>query len=327
MGWKGTMRSLAAASRSMDREAERGRKQRERMQQAQQAEFEVGQFESYIELISSIHKDCSEAINWVKIKSTPPPIEPKRETIHEAKAQSRLDNFKPNVFNRMLKSEDKKRELLAKAIDQARRKDEMEYNTAVDNYKKEHCDWNDTTEFATRILSGDPKAYKEAIEEIGPFAEITGLGKQVKFNTEIGFIIEANLYVNDEDIIPSEIKTQLKSGKLSTKKMPQARFNELYQDHVCSCILRTAREIYAMLPLKMVIVNAIKHILNTKTGHKEDQAIISVAIPRETLNEINFNAIDPSDAMSNFVNHMSFKKTQGFLPVEKLKASDFRNSQ
>ncbi len=76
--------------------------------------------------------------------------------------------------------------------------------------------------------------------------------------------------------------------------MPQSKFNELYQDHVCSCVLRVARELFAILLIKTIIVNGIKNLLNTKTGYKEDQPIISAAIPRETLNQINFEAIDPS---------------------------------
>lgn len=204
MGWKGTMRSLAAASRSMDREAERRRKEREKMQQASQAAYEVDQFERYIHLISSVHMDCSESINWAKIKSSQPPEEPRKSNMHEARAQAKLENFKPNVFNKMLKNEDKKREALAKAVVQAKEKDEREYNAAMENYEKKRIDWKDTTEFAARILSGEPKAFQEALEEMNPFAEITGLGKQVKFNFEEHHVLEAELYVNGEDIVPSE---------------------------------------------------------------------------------------------------------------------------
>jgi len=106
--------------------------------------------------------------------------------------------------------------------------------------------------------------------------------------------------------------------------MPQRKFNELYQDQVRSCILRAARELFSILPVKFLIVNAIKNMLNTKTGYKEDQPIISVVIPRETLEQLNFNAIDPSDSMDNFVHNIAFKKSKGFNAVQRVKSTDLQ---
>ncbi|MGY4494699.1 hypothetical protein [Pseudomonas sp. TE3610] len=44
---------------------------------------------------------------------------------------------------------------------------------------------------------------------------------------------------------------------------------------------------------------------------------------RSTLNSLNLDAIDPSDAMKNFVHRMAFKKTQGFSAVVALDARSF----
>lgn len=106
--------------------------------------------------------------------------------------------------------------------------------------------------------------------------------------------------------------------------MPKGRFYELYQDYVCSCILRVARELFALLPIEMVIIHAIGNLLNSKTGHLEDKPIISVATPRKTLETFNFEMLDPSDSMENFVHKMTFKKTKGFEAVEKLNPLDFQ---
>jgi hypothetical protein len=74
----------------------------------------------------------------------------------------------------------------------------------------------------------------------------------------------------------------------------------------------------------MVFVHAVGEILNPQTGHQEQQPIVSVAIPRATLNKLNFNQIDCSDSMSNFSHRMKFSKTKGFAPVEALKPEDFK---
>jgi len=46
-------------------------------------------------------------------------------------------------------------------------------------------------------------------------------------------------------------------------------------------------------------------------------------IPRISLEGLNFNVIDPSYSMKNFVHKMKFKRGQGFDPVEVLNPSDF----
>lgn len=67
MGWKGTLRSLAAAQRRAEREAkrrqrelERQRKQLEKMEELELAAYEVQTFENYVDLLQSVHKECSE---------------------------------------------------------------------------------------------------------------------------------------------------------------------------------------------------------------------------------------------------------------------------
>lgn len=77
-----------------------------------------------------------------------------------------------------------------------------------------------------------------------------------------------------------------------------------------------------MLPLKAVIVTAVAQLLNSKTGHMGSQPILSVAIPRQTLEKLRFASIDPSAAMSNFVHRMTFKKTQGFEAVERIEPTE-----
>jgi len=100
--------------------------------------------------------------------------------------------------------------------------------------------------------------------------------------------------------------------------VPKSKFYEIYQDHVCSCILRVSRELFALLPIEVVIVTAMSDILNTQTGHMEEKPIVSVAFPKKTIESINFDMIDPSDSMTNFVHRMNFKKTKGFEAVERL---------
>lgn len=105
------------------------------------------------------------------------------------------------------------------------------------------------------------------------------------------------------------------------KQMPKSRFYELYQDYVCGTALRLANEMLAMLPLAAVIVTAVDQLLNPATGHVEQQPILSLAVPRATMEALNLEGVDPSDAMVNFVHKMKFLKTKGFQPVDRVDAS------
>jgi len=330
MGWKGTLRTIRAEMRRAERDAQRRRrelekqrKQLEKMQELERAAYEVQVYENYIDLLLSVHKECSDTWDWEKIQSSEPPTKPTKSHTHEELAKAKLDKFKPGVFGKILGSAESKRDKLVRTVRGARETDEKEYQEALQTYEQEYVDWGAAREVANRILAGIAAAYMDAIRQTDPFSDISELGSSIEFQAESGALVEVTLHVNSEQVIPSEAKSLLKSGKLSVKQMPKGKFYELYQDYVCSCVLRVARELFALLPIEMVIVNAMGRILNTQTGYMEEQPILSVTIPRNTLEGLNFEMIDPSDSMSNFVHRMTFRKTKGFSAVETLKASDF----
>jgi hypothetical protein len=97
--------------------------------------------------------------------------------------------------------------------------------------------------------------------------------------------------------------------------MAKGKFNEVYQDYVCSCVLRVANEIFSVIPDSKVVVTAVDELLNSKTGHLEESPILSVCVSMHTLESLNMDAIEPSDSMNNFIHNMSFKKTKGFEAV------------
>lgn len=335
MGYKAISRELARsyiawrreterAERRRQRELERKRKELIKMQELERALFEVNEFENYIDVIKSIHKDCGPNWNWHEISSLPPPEEPKFQPKNELEAKKAFDNYSPSLFDKIFKKIEKKKALLLIKIEKAKQLDEIEFKKAYEKYQQEYEEWQSLTELAKKVCQQDIIAYSEAIEKLNPFEEIKHIGSAVECKVINKDLIVSYIYVHGEKIIPKEEKSLLKSGKLSIKPMPISRFYELYQDYVCSCVLRVARELFALLPIEMVIVNAISKMLNTKTGYIEDMPILSVAIPKKTLELLNFDAIDPSDSMKNFVHKMEFKRGQGFLPVEMLNPSDFQ---
>ena len=70
---------------------------------------------------------------------------------------------------------------------------------------------------------------------------------------------------------------------------------------MCSCVLRIAVELFVVLPIDRVFINANSNLLNPATGCVEEQTILSVLIMRETLSELNLTKLQASSAMKNFV--------------------------
>ncbi len=319
------LRSMAAAARRAERESIRRQREYSRQmkkfakqQEIEFATLEVEQYENRVVLLKSMHQDCSDTWDWQKVNNSPPPQEPDKQNKYEQIAVGNLNKYKPSFFDKLFRRVDKKISTFNEQIIVAKNKDDAEYKNNLMKYEVEYKEWAEIKDLSARILAGDIAAYKDAIEQVNPFTEISEIGSSIEFNVLNRDLIDITLNVNSSEAIPSEEKSQLKSGKLSVKEMPKTKFFELYQDYVSSCVLRVAREIVALLPLEKVLITAVAELLNTKTGYLEAKPILSVLIPRATLDRLNFESIDPSDSMKNFKCNLSFKKTVGFNIVDKI---------
>lgn len=320
-------RSYISAVKAAEREQKRRNKEATRLykEQAKQQELAnaneaLRNYDNYINILTSIHKNCSDKIDWQQIANDPQPVEPIMDSIHEAKAQSNFENFKPSFSDKLFGSK-KKQEQLKSAIELAKKQDQLEYDLKLKAYQDELKDWNAIQQIAKGIAERNPQSYADAINFFDPFADISDLGSNIKMGFTKDYV-EIYLSVNDSEVIPNYVLSQTKTGKLSQKDMPKGKFFELYQDYVCGGLLRVARETFAYLPVNKVIVHATSKITNTSTGHTEELAILSAIIPKETIENLNFSSIDPSDSMKNFQHNMKFNKTSGFSPVDKVEFSD-----
>jgi hypothetical protein len=181
------------------------------------------------------------------------------------------------------------------------------------------------SDLAPRILAGDHRAYTKALTEFNPFAEIAALGSFIHFVIHHAKFVECVLRVKGRQAIPAEAKSLTASGKVSVKAMPRARFHELYQDHVCGCVLRVAREVMALLPVDTVLVTASVDALDSRTGQPIEQPVLSMAAFRAELNRLDFTALDPSDAIENFLHRGDFKasrKSGDFVGIAPLTPAD-----
>jgi hypothetical protein len=330
MGWKGNVRAVQGAYKRAKREGERQerenikeQKQYEKAQQLECDQKEYEEYQEYYNMLKSLHGDCSKPVDWNEILNSKEPNKPRKYKKHENNAKQEKDNFKPGLIDKIFKRAPKKIIQLDQQISNASVKDKQAYEGKVTEWEGRCKEWKEKVKLANKIIEGDPETKLKVIEMNNPFSEISGLGTEVVFVFTEDSPPKITVKSHGEEVIPTELKTLLQSGKLSIKKMPKGQYNELYQDHVCSVALRVANETFSILPDEFLIVNVVDKLLNTKTGHKEELAILSVGISRETLGSINLKRIDPSDCMENFVHNMSFKKLKGFTAVDQLEPKNF----
>jgi hypothetical protein len=310
-------------SKRRHRELQVRQKEFAKMEALEQAAYEVEVYENHIDLLLSVHKDCGEIIDWSEFANQLPPIKPEALNTHENQARAKQSSYKPGFFARTLKLEARQRKKIELAIQAAVAKDTQQLAQELSEWEAQYQDWKVDHELALGILAGNAQSKIDAVLRVDPFTDISHLGTSINFSVAETGILECTLSVHGIKVIPQEIKSLLQSGKLSVKKMPISKFNELLQDYVSSCVLRVGQELLSILPERLVIVTAVDSLLNSATGHLEDQPILSVALARETLFKLNMQSIDPSDSMKNFVHTMNFKKTTGFMPVDKVDSQQF----
>ena len=282
-------------------------KERQKADELRENEFKAAEAENYIDVIKSVHKECENDMDWQAATETPPPFVKGQKGPRELEAEKALANYKPGFADKFFGKTEKSRKQLEDAVEDARKIDAQEF-----------ADWQDSYKFAQRVIDGDIDAYLEVIEEADPFEDLVEYGSDFEFGTDDPSVMETEFRVKSDEVVPKTTVTVLKNGKLSEKEMSKTQYYDLVQDYVCSCAIRIAREIFAVLPVGGVIVHAVDKVLDTSTGNDEEVTILSVLFERERFDTANFDRIDPSDFVNSFTCNMKFTKTTGFRPVKRL---------
>jgi hypothetical protein len=334
MSWMRVLRSVEADARRRElyvangrkvsereavrnlRELERQHRAYEKAAAAERALTEAATFENYLTLIVSLHKDCSDPWKWHTLVETPPPERPTRLSAREQTALRARDGYKPGLAQRIFGDAKRERSRLDQAVTTAKNADDGAYQQAVSKFEMGYTLWQTRKSLGARIVAAERTAYREALDHAGAFEELDSYDTKVSVTAVEDDAIALHCEITDPEIVPTE-EVKLTAGrKLTTKTMAVGRYWDLYQDHVCSCALRVARETLAVLPITRAVVSVGTKKLDTSTGHQRLVTLITVMCSREVLQSLNFSAIDPSDAMTNFPHRMKFKKSSGFEPVE-----------
>lgn len=300
----------------MQRDAARMRKELERQRQTQdkldliaRARLEVELWQNQLDVLLSMHKDCAPAIDWHAHACALQPF----EGLALASAERRA--FRERCVAASALTIASAPALRADGLGHS---DRRAFSATYDS-------WRQLRDVATRVLKGDPDAYLEVLTVHSSLNELTQLGATVRFVVHSQRELEATVTCNDSSIIPERSKSLTATGKLTEKAIPRARVHELYQDHVCSSLLRVARECFAVLPIDLLLLNGLASLDDSGAGAHAAQPIYSVIIQRNQLTHVAFDSADPSTVLEGFLHVGDFKATRrsgAFAAVTPLRLTD-----
>lgn len=280
-----------------------------------EAAMEVREYENYLDVLVSIHKDCGDAWDWSSTASRPGPVEPVMSRASEEKVRADIAAYNPGFFDRLLGEAKKKQAALESDLRNAVQWDAEAYARAVADYKQQSEHWNYQRELARRVQLRDLEGSRAALRYVGAFDELEQFETQVTLEQVGDDFAVLTCGITDPEVVPTEEIKLTATGKISTKEMAASKYWLLYQDHVASAAIRIAREVFAVLPVRRVLVNVQTHALDSSTGHKDWSTILAVQFLKDVLGALNLAKIDPSDSLKNFPHRMTFKKTAGFETV------------
>ena len=327
-----TQRRQLREAQRREREVAKLHKTQAKQYEQQLARAEADRFQAYLAALESIHRECGDSIDWTVLRDAPPPVRPPASPPPDRgevdSAEQALAKHSPGLFERMGVS--KKTKKLEAALESRQQEWAIEAERrananreALARWEQEHGEWQERAELATAILRGDEEAYQWVLSELAPLSELVELvgahAGHISLTTTQG---EVEVVVAEDSVVPTEEVRVTKTGKRSTKAMPKGRRYELYQDFVAGAALRSAREIFAALPLiERCYVHIATPMLNSATGHMEPQTVLSVLVPRGVESSVNWDAVDASDLVESLEHSMKFRKTKGLAPVARLAPS------
>ena len=151
------------------------------MQALQQAIHDVSVYENHIDVICSIHKECSEVIDWESISDSKVPTKPEISSYNENLAREKSKSYKPNFFDKLFKRESKLRAELYSNIEKSIELDKIKNKQLKVDWENNKKQWNENIDFAKAVISGNYDKKIAILKQIDPFSEISNLGSNIDF--------------------------------------------------------------------------------------------------------------------------------------------------
>lgn len=313
MTYAAQMKKLEALRRREERESKRLQKElakrakeHQKLSELDAARLEVETFENELDVILSIHKEAPETFDWAALAFALPPMPPRNPELHRTLHEVGLE-----ISDWLTTNPAPDRESSLKA-------DHQSHEEALAQHAAALATWEEMHDLGRRVLAGELSAYTKAISDYSNLAELYSLGSGIHITVHGAKAVEFTVTVKGKDVIPSEVKSLTSTGKLSVKPMPKTTFMAHYQDYVCGCVLRVARELFALLPVETLLAHAAVPAFDRSSGLEREMKILSVALERSKLAGFNFDRLDPSDTLESFTHRGSARLARGSMEFQEI---------
>lgn len=262
-----------------------------------------------IALITSLHldEDYPRGVDWNEVIKEEEPFKKGEDGPFTKEAKEMLDANKPGFFKKLFGGGGTQVKALEKEVEIAKKKDEELY-----------ASWKNNKVLAEKILHEDKNAYIEALEELKLSEELSAYIRKIDFSYADSDSLNADIVLSIDDFIPEEYKTLTPTGKLSVKAYTKTDYYEITSQFVSGIVLRTARNLFNLLPIEDVFIN-VREMEKSKYGNQEtEELILSIFIDKKTMDQMNLQNLNPFEALNNFRHEVNFVKTKGFNKIEKL---------
>lgn len=329
MGWKQAIRQAEAAQRRHERESARRQKElakrHAQLQKQQEREWNENVVETHqnlIEVLTSLHRDTATAVDWNALSDAPnpPPVVPVDS--RQKHAQGELLAYVPGFFAKLFGSDKKVRASLETKVGAAAAEDRAETARLDASYERDVAELTELRRLARAVLAGDTAAYRQVLNESDAFEELKShrIGVAIVEVRDDCVLFAAS--PGADDILPGTDMKLTASGKITEKDTAAGTYALRYQDFLCSTALRLVAESLALLPLRRAVCNVGVRRMNPATGHEQLDCLVALHATRDAVRAVNIPNVDASDAMKNFESRMDFKKSGGFVAVEKITLDD-----
>ncbi len=277
--------------------------------QLEDAVSEVAMFNQHLHLIQSVHTIPTPKVNWESMAMEPAPAMPTVRFDHKVKAMEALDDYKPNWLD-MLLGNKSKLHALTKNVERAAEQDIEDYKTEFVHWVQNYSYWAKKNQLSKGVLNNDSEAKLTALSEAqqNPINASVVDTKLINhnFNTyKNGHLLEINIQVNKDNVIPKERKV-LCQGEVKLESLPISESNILYREYVCSCVLKCAQDSFNVLPESSVVIN-----VEQVSAGQSNETILSCHIEKGLLEFLLIEDDKPSEILEFFVHLEDFNPHRG----------------
>lgn len=253
--------------------------------------------EGFLKQLVEFHKNCCETIDWQQ--KVLEPFHQGQMGPGEAEWARKLQSYRPVFFEKLLGLHKMRPMYWKHKKGQAGKVDQKLY-----------LEWETNLPFVQQVVNGDLDVWRGVVRDYATFHQNVSIARAYSLHTYDAETVECDIFLHPiDEMIPAKLEYTTKRGHIRYRDFPKTHRIELYESYVYSCLVRVARELFAVLPCETIYLNGL---LSTGENH---YPVISTIFERQSLKARGTSPSRVIQAQRHFVTH---KKRTGFHQINRV---------